>query len=83
MVPLVSYAPNGSTNGGAMVLRVSDNAFTEVGMVEHPQSRDVDLARDNSIRRSLMIDRTLWTVSDAGLRATNLATMTSLAWIGF
>ena len=83
VVPLVSYAPNGSTNGGAMVLRVSDNSFTEVGLVQHPQSRDVDLARDNSIRRSLMIDRTLWTVSDAGLRATNLATMTSLSWIAF
>jgi hypothetical protein len=83
VVPIVSYANDGSTNGGAMVLRVSDTSITELGLVRHPAPETVELQRGNLIRRSLMVDGTLWTVSDAGLRATDPVSMNSLAWIAF
>lgn len=83
VVPIMSWANDGSASGGALVLRVSDTSFTEVGLVRHPAPDRVDFQRGNTIRRSLMVDGTLWTVSDAGLRATDPASMNSLAWIAF
>lgn len=64
----------------ALALRVGDGGFTEVGAVEHTlgTGRRGDLVM---IRRSLVVDGVLWTVSDAGLKATSLATMTTLGWL--
>jgi uncharacterized secreted protein with C-terminal beta-propeller domain len=60
---------------GALVLRVSDSAIGEVGFVSHPSY--------SPIRRSLIIDSTLWTVSDAGLMASDKNSLARLAWIAF
>ncbi|MER6590756.1 beta-propeller domain-containing protein [Micromonospora purpureochromogenes] len=64
----------------ALALRVGDGGFTEVGAVDHRPGtgRPEDLA---PIRRSLVVDGVLWTVSDAGLKATSLATMKTLGWL--
>ncbi|MFR9775343.1 beta-propeller domain-containing protein [Micromonospora sp. MS34] len=64
----------------ALALRVDDDGFTEVGTVDHAQGtgRPGELAQ---IRRSLVVDGVLWTVSDAGLKATSLATMKTLGWL--
>src|SRR5258706_11543316 len=60
---------------GALVLRVSGSAIGEVGFINHPSY--------SPIRRSLVIDSTLWTVSDAGLLASDKSSLARLAWIAF
>ncbi|WP_176732029.1 beta-propeller domain-containing protein [Micromonospora rhizosphaerae] len=64
----------------ALALRVGDGGFTEVGTVDHTlgTGRPEDLA---PIRRSLVVDGVLWTVSDAGLKATSLSTLQTLGWL--
>ncbi len=63
-----------------LALRLGDKGFTVAGAVDHPGSL-ADGGERTPIRRSLMIDGVLWTVSDAGLKATALAGMTTLAWV--
>ncbi|HWG99328.1 MAG TPA: beta-propeller domain-containing protein, partial [Pilimelia sp.] len=63
----------------AALLRVTDTGLTEVGAVDH--SERAAPGRDGGIRRSLVVDGTLWTVSAAGLAATDLATLKPQAWI--
>nr|WP_255420236.1 MULTISPECIES: beta-propeller domain-containing protein [unclassified Micromonospora] len=64
----------------AVALRVGDGGFTEVGTVDHTlgTGRPEHLA---PIRRSLVVDGVLWTVSDAGLKATSLSSMKTLGWL--
>ncbi|MER7892150.1 beta-propeller domain-containing protein [Micromonospora sp. NPDC094482] len=64
----------------ALAVRVEDGGFTEVGTVDHAlgTGRPEDLA---PIRRSLVVDGVLWTVSGAGLKATSLSTMKTLGWL--
>jgi uncharacterized secreted protein with C-terminal beta-propeller domain len=61
-----------ASNGTALVLRVGDNKLTEVGVV----TQQADL-----VRRALVIDRVLWTASNAGLQATDMSTLDKLAWV--
>ncbi|WP_025618071.1 beta-propeller domain-containing protein [Salinispora cortesiana] len=59
-------------NAGLRLLRVSGDTLTDQGEVTHP---------GGFITRSLLVGDTLWTVSDAGLRAINPTTGQSLAWL--
>ncbi|HEX6075920.1 MAG TPA: beta-propeller domain-containing protein [Micromonosporaceae bacterium] len=63
--------------GGALVLRLSGDDFTELGTVSHPGDYR------GMVQRSLYIDGTLWTVSQAGLRANDASTLRERAWIPF
>ncbi|WP_446209764.1 beta-propeller domain-containing protein [Micromonospora sp. IBSANI012] len=79
VVPLTVYG-TGLPSNVALALRVGDGGFTEVGTVDHTLGtrRSEELA---PIRRSLVVDGVLWTVSDAGLKATSLSTMKTLGWL--
>ncbi|MBM0255595.1 beta-propeller domain-containing protein [Micromonospora sp. 4G55] len=79
VVPLTVY-DTGLPSNVALALRVGDGGFTEAGTVDHRLGthRPDELAM---IRRSLVVDGVLWTVSDAGLKATSLATMKTLGWL--
>ncbi|MER7459040.1 beta-propeller domain-containing protein [Micromonospora sp. NPDC126480] len=57
---------------GVRLLRVAGDAITEQGRVSHPGAHVI---------RSLLVGDTLWTVSEAGLRASDPATARSLAWL--
>lgn len=59
---------------GVLVLKVGDAAITEAGTITHP-------GRSTTIRRSLIVGGTLWTLSDQGLKATDAATLADQAWI--
>jgi hypothetical protein len=65
----------------ASALRVDDRGFTELGLIDHPTSGGKENAYSGSIRRSLVVGGVLWTFSDAGLKATSIATMKTLDWL--
>ena len=58
---------------GALALRVTDDGLAPVGTVR--------ASMNYPVRRSLVVGDVLWTVSDAGLRASNVSTMDSLSWL--
>jgi hypothetical protein len=67
--------------GEALVLRVSDQGFTELGTITHPVGPGDPAGAQ--IRRSLIISSALWTLSDAGLKANDSSTLAPLAWVPF
>jgi hypothetical protein len=87
VVPLTAM-PTGRDRGdvwapehGALVLRVGDRSFTELEIISHPAAGQWE--RTGQIRRSLVIDDTLWTVSTSGLQADDLASLDTVAWLPF
>ncbi|MGW3604977.1 beta-propeller domain-containing protein [Micromonospora sp. NPDC005161] len=79
VAPLTVYG-KGMPSNVAVALRVDDGGFTEIGRIDHT----VGTERTDGftpIRRSLVIDGVLWTVSAAGLKATSLSTMKTLDWL--
>ncbi len=83
VVPITTHATepvDGRTApppGGALVLKLSGDGFTELGTVSHPGDYRA------MVQRSLYIGGTLWTVSQAGLKANDAATLGSQGWIPF
>lgn len=83
VVPLNVYSPSGGgSEGGALVLKVSEAALTEIGTISHPQARhDGKGGYPGQIRRALMIGDTLWTVSEGGLRADRMPDLGAHTWV--
>jgi len=92
--PPGSAGPGGPASGGtaqgppayvpvseAVVLHVDDHGFTDVGTITHPVTAGDPAGAQ--IRRSLIIDSALWTLSDAGLKASDSVTLMPLAWVPF
>jgi hypothetical protein len=79
--PDTRFAPQSTS--GALVLRLRGDQIVEVGFVTHPTVAEYGYYQP--IRRSLITTAgggtTLWTVSAAGLLATDASTLARLAWI--
>lgn len=60
--------------GGAVGLHAGAGGLSEIGRVTHPAGQ---------IRRSLVVGGLLYTVSDAGIRASTLDTLADGAWLPF
>ncbi|MEU5563169.1 beta-propeller domain-containing protein [Micromonospora musae] len=60
---------------GVRLLRVTATGIGELGQVTHPG------AGEGTLNRALLVDGTLWTVSAAGLRASDPSNGRSLAWL--
>jgi hypothetical protein len=70
--------------GGALVLRLDGDHLTEVGTLSHVRSdAPASYGDDSSIRRSLVVGETLWTVSSAGALASDLGDLDEQAWVSF
>jgi hypothetical protein len=69
---------------GALVLQQRGAEFAELGMVRHPASAagSADYGR-GGVRRALVVGDELWTVSAAGVMASDTARLTEQAWIPF
>ncbi|MFI0409560.1 beta-propeller domain-containing protein [Actinomadura sp. 3N508] len=65
--------------GEAIVLKVEGDKLRRLGTVTHPE----DDGYGRSILRSLIVGDTLWTISDAGARATGIADLKERAWLAF
>lgn len=73
-----------SVAGGALVLRLNGDHLTEVGTLSHVRSdAPAGYEHDSSIRRSLVVGATLWTVSSAGALASDLGDLDEQAWVPF
>ncbi|MBO4273780.1 beta-propeller domain-containing protein [Microbispora triticiradicis] len=85
VLPLQSWADGEITESAALALRVGDRAITELGVVTHPKpAAKKGFAPDGQgIRRSLVIGDDLWTLSGAGLKVNDAATLADRAWIPF
>ena len=71
--------------GGAVVLRIDGDSLVEVGTLSHDgrgAEWDYYLA-DPTIRRSLVIGDTLWTLSGSGALASDLGDLDEQAWVPF
>jgi hypothetical protein len=60
--------------GGAVGLHAGPDGLSEIGRVRHPAGQ---------IRRSLVVGPLLYTISDAGLRSSDLGTLADRAWVPF
>jgi hypothetical protein len=71
--------------GGALVLQLDGDSLVKVGFLAHPVSGgDIpERNRDSTIRRSLVIGDTLWTVSGAGAMASDVHDLAQLGWVPF
>ncbi len=96
VVPLQTYGMSGSITpgdpsvpnpaaptSGALILRIDDSGIGEVGFVSQPTDSSVGYPGPATIDRSIMIGQTLWTVSGAGVMATDLTNLRQSAWIPF
>jgi hypothetical protein len=69
-------------SGQALVLSVHGQELRKVGEVQQPHAENQP-ALYTTIRRSLTIGTTLWTLSDVGLQASDTATLAQQAWVPF
>ncbi|MER6825902.1 beta-propeller domain-containing protein [Streptosporangium sp. NPDC000563] len=87
VLPLSSWGGPEPTNGTALVLRIDDSAVTRTGTISHPRPKPVENTRfaayDPGIRRSVVIGESLWTVSDLGLKVSDMKDLADQAWIPF
>ena len=79
----VAQAP-GAPQPGALVLRVGDSGITRTGFITQSDTANTTGYPGYSpIERSLIIGQTLWTISAAGVMATDLTTLRQQGWVPF
>jgi uncharacterized secreted protein with C-terminal beta-propeller domain len=83
VLPLSQY--DGTTSfAGAVGMHVSASSVSEAGRVQHPaQGQSGQPAQSPPIDRSLVVGGRLFTVSYAGVLASDLTTLKVLAWVPF
>ncbi|MER5647119.1 beta-propeller domain-containing protein [Streptosporangium sp. NPDC002524] len=86
VLPVNSWTGTEQTNGTALVLKIDDSAITRTGAVSHPRPTSPEngrMAYDPGIRRSVVVGDSLWTVSDLGLKVSDMKDLADQAWIPF
>jgi hypothetical protein len=80
MLPIEAYGERGDEGfAGAVAFRLeTGRPIVEAGRLEHPAERG---ETPFPVRRSLVVGDRLYTLSDAGLLASNLADLAPVAWL--
>ena len=79
----VAQSPD-APQSGALVLRIYDSGTTETGFITQPDTANTTgYPGYSGIERSLIIGQTLWTISTAGARASDLTTLRQQGWVPF
>jgi hypothetical protein len=76
--PGPAWQPEG---GGAVGYRIDRGGIDEVGTVRHDKANP--LTGGALIRRSLVVGRRLYTLSDGGIEVSSLGTLGEIAWVPF
>ena len=80
---VAAQSPDGP-QPGALVLRIDDSGITETGFITQPDTTSTTgYPGYPPIERSLIIGQTLWTISTAGARASDLTTLRQQGWVPF
>ena len=80
---VAAQSPDGP-QPGALVLRIDDSGITETGFITQPDTTSTTgYPGFSPIERSLVIGQTLWTISTAGARASDLTTLRQQGWVPF
>jgi uncharacterized secreted protein with C-terminal beta-propeller domain len=78
VLPVQVYEPDGSGFVGAAGFRVDREGIAEVGRITHGSN-----PFGVPVRRALVVGERLYTVSDAGVRASRLDSLADVAWAPF
>ena len=83
VIPVLSAdtTRNGGHAAGALALSLRGRTLVDLGTVLHPAAASGTYVA--GVSRALVVADTLWTVSDGGLQANNLQTLTRRAWLPF
>ena len=68
---------------GAIALRVGRGGIAELGRISHPAIAGTGSTLGTPIRRSLVVGDKLFTVSDAGVKASSLGSLANAGWVAF
>jgi hypothetical protein len=82
VLPVNSYTENVSRSR-ALVLSIGADKISKQGEVAHPRADGGFAPVDHGLQRALVINATLWTLSDGGLQVNDLKTLADQAWIPF
>jgi hypothetical protein len=78
-----AQAPD-APQAGALVLRIDDSGITKTGFITQPGTANTTgYPGYPPIERSLIIGQTLWTISTADARASDLTTLRQQGWVPF
>ena len=77
VLPLNRYGEQGGYFSGAVAFRAKRDGLAQLARVNHPTGQY------GSVRRSLVVGHTLYTVGDAGVKATALGSFAERGWLPF
>jgi hypothetical protein len=83
VMPLHRWAEGGMFSAAFGFNVDTATGITEVGAITHPPFHKDGLTGYPGIRRSLVVGDRLYTISEAGVKASDLSTFDDRAWIGF
>jgi hypothetical protein len=84
VVPVTVWDPRQSgQQNAAMALRVTDNGLERIAMIQQPGNNHPKSGEERfpQIERTLVIGDMLWTLSSAGLQASNLSSLDQVGWL--
>jgi uncharacterized secreted protein with C-terminal beta-propeller domain len=81
VVPIESWS--GPVGGKVLVLKVSETGLATIGLISHPAGQPTAPDYQAGIQRSMVVGDSIWTLSAAGVKVSDMSTLADQAWIPF